>query len=37
MRSTRERSPEQRLALAIGWNRLAAELSTAGERARRDG
>ena len=34
MRSIRERTPEQRLKLAIGWNRLAARLAAAGERAR---
>jgi transcriptional regulator with XRE-family HTH domain len=34
MRSTRARAPEQRLQLAIGWNRLAARLADAGERAR---
>jgi transcriptional regulator with XRE-family HTH domain len=34
MRSTRARTPEQRLSLAIGWNRLAAELAAAGEQAR---
>lgn len=36
MRSTRERAPEERLRLAIGWNRLAARLVLAGERARAD-
>jgi len=34
MRSTRDRTPEQRLRLAIGWNRLAARLAAAGARAR---
>jgi transcriptional regulator with XRE-family HTH domain len=34
MRSTRGRTPEERLRLAIGWNRLAARLSAAGEEAR---
>jgi hypothetical protein len=34
MRSTRARTPEERLRLAIGWNRLAARLSAAGEEAR---
>ncbi len=36
-RSTRDRSPEERLRLAIGWNRLAADLTTAGKKARADG
>jgi transcriptional regulator with XRE-family HTH domain len=34
MDSTLARPPEQRLQLAIGWNRLAARLADAGERAR---
>jgi transcriptional regulator with XRE-family HTH domain len=34
LRSTRERTPEERLRLAIGWNRLAARLALEGERAR---
>jgi transcriptional regulator with XRE-family HTH domain len=34
MQSTLARTPEQRLALAIGWNRLAGRLAAAGERAR---
>jgi transcriptional regulator with XRE-family HTH domain len=33
-RSARERTPEERLRLAIGWNRLASELTAAGKRAR---
>lgn len=37
LQSTRARSPEERLRLAIGWNRLAARLAAAGERARADG
>lgn len=36
MRSTRDRTPEQRLRLAIGWNGLAARLAAAGARARAD-
>jgi transcriptional regulator with XRE-family HTH domain len=36
MRSSRARTPEQRLRLAIGWNRLAARLAAAGEQARAD-
>lgn len=35
--SMRARSPEERLKLAIGWNRLAARLATAGAEARGDG
>jgi transcriptional regulator with XRE-family HTH domain len=34
MRSTRARTPEERLQLAIGWNRMAARLAAAGEVAR---
>jgi transcriptional regulator with XRE-family HTH domain len=37
MRSALDRTPEERLELAIGWNRLAARLTAAGERARADG
>jgi transcriptional regulator with XRE-family HTH domain len=37
MRSTRERAPEERLELAIGWNGFALELAAAGERVRDDG
>lgn len=37
LRSTLARSPEERLRLAIGWNRLAARLATAGEEARAGG
>jgi transcriptional regulator with XRE-family HTH domain len=32
--SQRRRSPEQRLALALSWNRLAGEVAHAGSRAR---
>jgi uncharacterized protein len=34
MRATLERSPEERLRLAISWNRLAGRLSEEGRRAR---
>lgn len=34
MKATLERSPEERLRLAISWNRLAGRLSEAGRRAR---
>jgi transcriptional regulator with XRE-family HTH domain len=34
MNSTLKRTPEQRLELAIGWNRLAQQLAASGERAR---
>jgi transcriptional regulator with XRE-family HTH domain len=37
LRSTRARTPEERLRLAIGWNRLAARLAAAGAEARADG
>jgi len=33
--SLRDRPAAERLELAIGWNRLASEISRAGERARR--
>lgn len=33
-RAQAERSPDERLALAISWNRLAAQLADSGERAR---
>jgi len=33
LRATLERSPAERLALAISWNRLAGRLSEAGRRA----
>lgn len=33
-RSMAERSPEERLALAISWNRLAGRLTVAGSQAR---
>ena len=35
MKSTLARSPEQRLQLALGWNRLASRLAAAGARAGR--
>jgi transcriptional regulator with XRE-family HTH domain len=35
LRAMRERSPEERLELAISWNRLAGDLTEAGRRARR--
>lgn len=34
MRATLQRSPEERLRLAISWNRLAGRLSEEGRRAR---
>lgn len=34
MRATLRRSPEERLRLAISWNRLAGRLSQEGQRAR---
>jgi transcriptional regulator with XRE-family HTH domain len=34
LRSLRSRSPEERLAVAISWNRLAGEFARAGARAR---
>jgi transcriptional regulator with XRE-family HTH domain len=34
MQATLERSPEERLRLAISWNRLAGQLATEGRRAR---
>jgi transcriptional regulator with XRE-family HTH domain len=37
LRSARARTPEERLRLAIGWNRLAGQLGEAGERARASG
>jgi hypothetical protein len=33
MRSTLARTPEERLALALSWNRMAGRLSAAGRRA----
>ncbi len=36
MRSTLERGPEERLALALSWNRMAARLAAAGSAARGD-
>lgn len=35
LRALRDRPPAERLAQAIGWNRLAGEVSQAGARARR--
>lgn len=35
LRDARARTPEQRLALAMSWNRLAGELARAGRLARR--
>lgn len=37
MASTLERTPEERLALALSWNRMAARLADAGRIARGDG
>jgi transcriptional regulator with XRE-family HTH domain len=37
MASTRARTPEERLALALSWNRTAVELANAGRAARGDG
>jgi transcriptional regulator with XRE-family HTH domain len=37
MTSTLERTPEQRLALALSWNRMATRLAAAGNAARGDG
>jgi hypothetical protein len=34
MRASLERTPEERLRLAISWNRLAGRLTQAGQRAR---
>jgi transcriptional regulator with XRE-family HTH domain len=34
VRAMRERAPEERLELAISWNRLAGDLAEAGRRAR---
>jgi transcriptional regulator with XRE-family HTH domain len=34
LRAQSQRSPAERLELAIGWNRLAGEVAQAGERAR---
>lgn len=36
MASTRARTPEERLALALSWNRTAVELANAGRAARGD-
>lgn len=35
-RASAERSPEERLALAISWNRMAGRLAAAGREARGD-
>jgi transcriptional regulator with XRE-family HTH domain len=37
MASTLARTPAERLALAISWNRMAGRLASAGEAAREDG
>lgn len=37
MKSTLARSPEERLALAVSWNRMAGRLAEAGRAARADG
>jgi transcriptional regulator with XRE-family HTH domain len=37
MKSTLARTPEERLALAVSWNRMAARLALAGRAAREDG
>lgn len=37
MRSVLARTPEERLALAISWNRMASRLALAGRAAREDG
>ena len=37
MTSTLERTPEERLELALSWNRMAARLAAAGRTARADG
>lgn len=37
MTSTLERTPEERLALAVSWNRMAGRLAAAGRAARDDG
>ena len=37
MTSTLERTPAERLALALSWNRMAARLAAAGRTARVDG
>jgi transcriptional regulator with XRE-family HTH domain len=37
MESTLARTPEERLALAISWNRMAGRLADAGRAAREDG
>jgi transcriptional regulator with XRE-family HTH domain len=36
MASTLARTPEERLALAVSWNRMAGELANAGRSARED-
>lgn len=37
MQSTLARSPQERLALALSWNRMAARLAAAGRQARQHG
>jgi hypothetical protein len=37
MTSTLERTPEERLALALSWNKLAGRLAAAGRTAREHG
>jgi transcriptional regulator with XRE-family HTH domain len=37
MASTLSRTPEERLALALSWNRMAGRLADAGRRSREDG
>ncbi len=37
MTSSLSRTPQERLALAVSWNRMAARLAAAGEAARADG
>jgi hypothetical protein len=36
MMSTLARTPEERLALALSWNKMAGRLAGAGQRAHRD-
>jgi transcriptional regulator with XRE-family HTH domain len=37
MRSTLARTPEERLALALSWNKMAGRLAASGQRAGKDG
>lgn len=37
MASTLSRTPEERLALALSWNKMAGRLAEAGRRAQEDG